>query len=310
MNDRKPHWHIIVNPVAHGGAVGRQWPQIERLLQLLEFDYTVKFTESRGHAVQLVEDAAVRGYRHIMALGGDGTNHEVVNGIMQQKTAASTDFIYALLPIGTGNDWARMYGLSRDPEQRLRYLTQHPQPRYQDIGYVTFYHNNEQDARYFVNVAGMGYDGYICQQIAGRKKPVSSPIQYLALVARYLFSFSPLPARIRTADSAVEDHFYTINIGICKYSGGGMQLVPQAVPDDGYLALTYALRIPKWQVLLQTPRFYSGKILDHPRITGTQAREINVETIGPVPTLLEADGEYLGHTPVHFSIREKALCFV
>jgi diacylglycerol kinase family enzyme len=86
--------------------------------------------------------------------------------------------------------------------------------------------------------------------------------------------------------------------------------VPQAVPDDGLFALTFARRLPKWEVLLQTPRFYNGTLLQHPKVEGYQARAIRVEQCGDTPTLLEADGEFLGHTPVEFELLEKALTIV
>jgi diacylglycerol kinase family enzyme len=89
-----------------------------------------------------------------------------------------------------------------------------------------------------------------------------------------------------------------------------MQLVPQAVPDDGLFALTFARRLPKWEVLLQMPRFYNGTLLDHPKVEGFQAKSIRVEHAGDTPTLLEADGEFLGETPVEFVLLEKALRIV
>ncbi|MCC6461558.1 MAG: diacylglycerol kinase family lipid kinase, partial [Saprospiraceae bacterium] len=130
----------------------------------------------------------------------------------------------------------------------------------------------------------------------------------LLMVGRYLFKYRLRHARLLFNEQVVEDHFYTINIGVCRYSGGGMQLVPHAVPDDGLLALTFARRLPKWEVLLQTPRFYKGTILQHPKVEGYQVRKLRVEhDIGKTPTLLEADGEFLGESPAEFTILEKAL---
>ena len=86
-----------------------------------------------------------------------------------------------------------------------------------------------------------------------------------------------------------------------------MRLVPHAVPDDGLLAVTFARRLAKWEVLWQTPRFYNGTILDHPRIEGFQTQRLVVEHMGDTPTLVEADGEFLGETPAEFSVLEKVL---
>lgn len=302
-----PFWHIIANPSSGGGAVERRWPQIERLLQEMGFSYSVRFTERRGHAARLAEDAILNGHRYILGIGGDGTNHEIVNGIMGQSFAPSADIHYAILPSGTGNDWARQYGIPSDTRRRFERLKV-PEIRFQDIGLAKYISEGKQEQRYFVNVAGMAYDGFIGRQLAQHR--VRNRIQYLLLVARYLMQYKLSGARILFDGQSAEDFFYTINIGLCRFSGGGMQFVPQAVPDDGLFALTFARRLPKWEVLLQTRRFYNGTLLNHPKVEGYQARSVRVEHSGNVPTLLEADGEFLGETPVEFILLENALKIV
>lgn len=297
-------WYIILNPAAGGGSAEKQWPTVERALQELGLAYTVQYTRQRGHASDLVYEALRKGYRHLLGIGGDGTNHEIVNGIMQHSPVPTQDVHYALLPIGTGNDWARMYDLPNDPTQRLRKLLE-PKTVLQDVGLVRYHHEGESRERYFVNVAGMAYDGYIGQQL--QLHPVNNRLQYLLYVAKYLYEYRLTQARLEFDGQSVQDLFYTINIGLCRYSGGGMQLVPQAVPDDGLFALTYATNMPKWEVLLQTRRFYNGTLLSHPKVKGYQARHIRVTQVGPHPTLLEADGEFLGGTPAEFVLLEKAL---
>ncbi|MEQ1745780.1 MAG: diacylglycerol kinase family protein [Saprospiraceae bacterium] len=300
-----PHWYIIANPAAGNGTVGRRWPDIEALLQELGVAYTVKFTEQRGHAVRLVDDAVLKGHRHILGLGGDGTNHEIANGILTQPHVPPTEVTYALLPVGTGNDWARAYGISHNPRERLQCLLT-GETVLQDVGKVAYLREDGQPAeRFFVNVAGLAYDAFIAKKLERHR--FVSRFQYLLMVGQYLFEYRLTPARLRWAEEVVEDSFYTINIGICRYSGGGMQLVPHAVPDDGLLAVTFARQLPKWEVLLQTRRFYDGSLLSHPKITGFQTKNLRVEHIGDVPTLLEADGEFLGTSPAEFSILEKTL---
>lgn len=299
-----PFWHIIANPAAHGGAMEKQWPQIEQVLQELGFSYNVQFTEHRGHAARLVDDVVLKGGRYLLGIGGDGTNHEIVNGIFRQQFAPPGDITYALLPFGTGNDWARQYGIPHNPRLRLTRLLQ-LKTVLQDIGLAHFTRDGQPDSRYFVNVAGMAYDGFIGKKLM--EKPVDNKLQYLLAVANYLWEYKLSKARIAFDGREVEDFFYTINVGLCRFSGGGMQLVPQAVPDDGLFALTFARKLYKLEVMLQTPRFYTGSLLKHSKIEGHQAASIEVTHVGDTPTLLEADGEFLGETPVSFNILEKAL---
>lgn len=300
----QPFWHIIANPAARGGAVERQWPHIERLLQELGFAYTVQFTERRGHAAQLVENALLKGGRYLLGIGGDGSNHELVHGIFSQKFVPPSEINYALLPFGTGNDWARQYGIPTNPRLRLERLLELKTVQ-QDIGLVRFQRDGQTQSRYFVNVAGMAYDGFIGKKLT--ENPAKNKAHYLLKIIQYLTAYQLSKARITFDNQSVEDFFYTINIGLCRYSGGGMQFVPQAVPDDGLFALTFARKISKLEVVLQTPRFYDGSLLQHSRIEGHQARNIRVEHVGDTPTLLEADGEFLGETPVEFELLERAL---
>ena len=300
----QPFWYIIANPTSGGGAVQKRWPAIEQLLQELGFSYSVHFTQHPGHATRLAGDAILKGHRHLLGIGGDGTNHEIANGILGQTFVPSADITYALLPVGTGNDWARHYRLARDPRQRLQDILT-GKTVCQDAGLIKYQRNGQPEQRYFVNVAGLAYDGYIGRQLLQHR--VTSRLQYLLLILQYLFRYRLTKARIIYDQRQAEDFFYTINVGICRYSGGGMQFVPQAVPDDGLFALTFARRLQKWEVIAQTARFYNGTLLRHPKVEGYQARAIQVEAANDAPTLLEADGEFLGETPVAFTLLEKAL---
>ena len=297
-------WYVIANPAAQRGAMGRAWPTVERIFHELDLHFTVRFTEYRGHAMRLAEEAVLAGAEKIMAIGGDGTNHEVVHGLFTQQHRPPIQITYALLPFGTGNDWARQYRLPFDPRARLQRLVQ-PETVVQDIGLVEYTLDGGTHRRYFVNVAGMAYDGFISSKLL--KNPARNKTSYLLAVARYLLEYVPSKACIMFNGRKVEDEFYTINVGLCRYSGGGMQLVPHAIPDDGLLALTFARKLPKLEVLLQSGRFYKGTLLEHPRIEGYQTDRVRVEAIGSDPCLVEADGEFLGHTPVEFSLLPAAL---
>ena len=285
----------------------RRWKAMEHQLQVLGLSYSVQFTQQKGHATQLVQEALLKGHRNFLGIGGDGTNFEMVNGIMAQTDVPTSDIYYALLPVGTGNDWARTYHIPHHIETRLKSLL-NPVIRLQDVGHIQYFTMDNQPAEvYFANVAGMAYDGFVAKKLEDDGKP-NAKIAYLMAVARYLFDYDPSKGRIEWDQAVpVEDHFYTINVGICQYSGGGMQLVPHAIPDDGLLALTFARQIPRWEVLLQTPRFYNGTLLQHPKLTGVQVNTVRIESLNESPILLEADGEFLGKCPAAFQIIEKSL---
>lgn len=298
-------WHIIINPTAGNGNARLIWPQIENLLQQMSFSYSVHFTERVGHAIQLAETAVMGGGRFVLSVGGDGTHHEVANGILRQNRTPSNEVSLAALPIGTGNDWVKQYGVEKNIATRLQRLL-NPEFVYQDVGRVRYYTEDGAEAeRYFINVAGLAYDGYVAQRVEAEGK-TGSKLAYLIAVARYLFDYEPQTVALHYDDHQVVDRFYTINVGICRYSGGGMQLVPHAVPDDGKFALTFARHMPRWEVLAQTRRFYNGSLLSHPKVTGAQVREVTVDAAS-LACPLEADGEFLGYAPAAFELLPGAL---
>ncbi len=299
-------WFAIANPTAGKGLVRKEWPalqeRIRRQLPVAEF----RLTEYRGHAIELVRQAIEKGYRKVLAIGGDGTNHEATNGILQQQAAPSQSITYALLPIGTGNDWIKTYRLSRNIDKALAVIKA-GNTRLQDAGLIRYHKNGQAQERYFVNVAGLAYDGYLVRRSDDASER-GGKLFYLLLILRCLFEYHLRRARVIADGQVYEDEFYTINLGIGRFSGGGMQLVPHAIPDDGQFAVTIAGRLSKIGVLLNTYRFYNGSIGGHPKVEAFFAKNLRVEAAdGEPPTLLEADGEFLGETPAEFSLVEKAL---
>jgi len=122
-----------------------------------------------------------------------------------------------------------------------------------------------------------------------------------------IFKYKIHRAKLIFDEQKIIDYFYIINVGICKYSGGGMQLVPHAVPNDGNFALTFVRKISKLDVILNSYRFYNSSLLEHSKVEGSLTKKIRVETMDDEPTGVEVDGEYIGESPVEFSILPKAL---
>ncbi len=308
MNTQPRRWFFVVNPVAGNGLVARQWPAAEAVLRAQLGEIQVVFTQYRGHAIELTQQAVCDGYRHIAAVGGDGTNHEAINGLMRQKDAPLADLTYTLLPVGTGNDWIRTHGI---PTNLHRWATMARESRnitWQDVGVVEYEDANQQPRqRYFANVAGMAYDGFIVQHAEQHKHLIKGRFMYLALVISGLFRYKLSRAAVTWDGGQAQGCFYTINAGICRYSGGGMQIVPHADPFDGLLALTLAGPLTKLGVLANTWRFYNASIGRHPKVNLYQTHRISVQSLDGAPLHLEADGEFLGYAPATFYLADGKL---
>jgi diacylglycerol kinase (ATP) len=300
------HWLFIANPAAGGGKVRKQWPALERSLKEAGISFDVVFTEKKRHASELAARAIAGGARHIVGVGGDGTAHEVVNGIFQQTACPPEEVTFTLLPIGTGNDWIKTHRIPKNSGQWLRFFQQ-GKTVFQDIGWLTYHKNGREHKRYFLNVAGLSYDGFVAQKADEYKSRASNTLLYLFLIFRCLFQFKIPRSGVLFDGQTLESNFYTINIGVCRYSGGGLQLVPHAVSNDGKLALTLIKRVSKLEVLLVTPLFYLGKIGWHPAVSLHQTEEIEVKSLDRQPVLVEADGEFLGEAPVRMGILKNSL---
>lgn len=302
----KNQWFVIVNPLAGNGQGCRQWENTAETLKKHGLSIEAAFTQHKGDGIRLAKEAIKKGHRQLMALGGDGTGHEVINGIFQQTEVPPSDITYALVPCGTGNDWAREYRIPRNLDEWAKKIALCNTIQ-QDIGRAFYTAEGKTLERYFTNVAGMAYDGFVTRASEQNKRWVSNKAFYLFLVFKCLFSYSFSRARITFDGQSDEDEFYSINVGVCRFSGGGMQLVPHANPSDGLLALTLARRISKWGVLMATPKFYNGKIATHPQVDTYDVHHLKVEKLSGPPILFELDGEFLGEAPVEITVLPRAL---
>ncbi len=299
-------WLFIVNPAAGGGIVGKRWSEAERQLKAANISFDAIFTEKKLHATLLAKQAIEQGCRKLVAVGGDGTGNEVVNGILLQTVCPPEQVAFTIFPSGTGNDWIKMHRIPAKTRLWIKYF-QKAVPSIQDVGWLSYQKDSVEHRRYFFNVAGLSYDAYVARRSESRKGKMSSKIVYLFFIFRCLFEFKIPRIRLCFDGQTVDKRLYTVNVGICRYSGGGLQLVPQALPHDGKLALTFVERIPKLAVLLITPLIYLGKIGWHPAVHLHQVEEVFVDSSGQEFVLVEADGEFLGNTPVQMGILKAKL---
>lgn len=303
-------WQIIINPSAGSGKAGKSWAFIAEELKKAGILYAVTFSERALHCTEIAESVIAAGARKILAIGGDGTNHEVVNGIMRQQIVPSTAITYGFIPVGRGNDWVKTHKIPTDIVQNIAMLKAE-KTGFQDIGLAKYEADGQREQRYFVNVAGMAYDAYVSRISNEKRHKIHNSFHYYLLIFKCLFEYKNKKAQIFLDGKLVaQERFYTINIGLCKYSGGGMQFVPHAIPDDGLFALSYIRAISKLRVILSTHYLYGGKIAKFQFASLHKGKKIRVESLDDTPTLLELDGEFVGETPVEFELLPKALKMV
>jgi YegS/Rv2252/BmrU family lipid kinase len=304
-------WLVVVNPNAGSRKGEKDWPKIETLLDKQGFSFEAIFTENRNHAISLTAAMIEKGFRKIIVIGGDGTLNEVVNGIFQQKTCDPLDLTVSLIPVGTGNDWGRMYGFPKKYKQAIKVIKKGHRFT-QDVGYVTYHDNEGKHQRYFINVSGMGYDALVAQKANRMKdKGKGGAFSYLLNIFTGLYQYHYTPFQIEVdGEEVFNGKVLSMNLGICKYNGGGLMQVPNAIADDGMLDVTVIKATSKFNIVKHVAKLYDGSFIKLRFVNTYRGKECTIISRPPGTAYLEADGESLGHSPLKFSVKQKALSFI
>ena len=302
-------WLMIVNPNAGVKKGSKDWPKILEILNREGVAFDFRLTESRGHAIHIASEGVANGYRNLCVVGGDGTLNEVLNGIMNCSGINPADITLGMIPVGTGNDWCRMFSIPFDYLKAIHIL-ERKKTFMQDAGKVTYYHEEEKRVRYFMNVAGMGYDALVAKKTnILKEKGLGGPLTYMYFVFASLFQFKFMDVVIDVdGANAFRGELFSMNVGICKFNGGGMMQVPFAIPDDGLLDVTLIKKTSKWMVVRYARKLFDGSLVNLPMVETYKGENIRIRSTGKI--YLETDGESLGHTPFVFEILPRRLKIV
>ncbi|MFA6311456.1 MAG: diacylglycerol kinase family protein [Sterolibacterium sp.] len=295
-------WLLLLNPISGGGIGLRDRTRIESALAAHGMSHVAALSEYPGHILALVSEAIVRGCRRILVAGGDGSLSEAVNGIFTQQAVAPDQVTLALLPIGTGNDWARGRGIPHDYASALRLIAA-GNALHHDVGIIDFAADGVSGTRrYFVNVAGTGFDAGVIERMPSRKL---GRIAYLVGLLRELASYRPLSLRLKIGTQPVDAEAFVFFACIGRYCGGGMQVAPPARCDDGLFELTLVRYLGRIELLLNLRRLFDGSLAEHPKVSTWQSATVEIDA--PHGAAIEADGELVGHAPARLKILPKAL---
>lgn len=294
-------WFVIVNPIAGSGRGLDDYPLISKLLRDNGIKCEAVFSEHKYHATELTVSAIEAGYRHIIVVGGDGTLHEVINGLFIQRIVDAAEVTIAVIAVGTGNDWIRMYGIPRRYAEAIRAIKE-GYTFLQDVAEVEYEESMYRQKRYVANVAGVGFDATViaaCQH--SKLKGRMGKSIYLWNLIRCFFKHKSTGVKIWIDDRLIFNNLvFSIAIGICKYNGGGIQQLPDAVADDGLLDITIIKPLHWWHVVFRIGRIFNGRIYSIGHVRHAQGSKVRIESSPEIP--LEVDGELLGGSPVEFRV--------
>ena len=296
-------WFIIANPTSGNSKFSKKWKQIEQFLNTKNINYSFAFTQYSKHEIELVQNAIQQGFRNFISVGGDGTLHHVVNGIMLQRYVKTSNITIAVIPLGTGNDWIKTYNIPNNIEKAIEIIHQNKK-LLQDIGVLE---TADKSIAYFNNVAGLGYDGYIVNKLNSLK--MFGAIAYLLSGLAGLFFYKKTIFKIIFNDKTIETSCLMTIFGICKFSGGGIQFTKNVNATDGLLDITIAKNLNLFDLVFNIKKLYNGKIVHHKKVETYKIKEIIVIPQSSKP-FIQADGELVGTGEVVVKIIERAIKFV
>ena len=299
-------WFVIVNPTSGNGKAKTLWPKIQQILQSDDFNFEFEFTKSGKHNVDIVHYAVNQGFINIICVGGDGTLHNTINGIMSQTTITSSNINVGIIPIGTGNDWVKTHVIPKHINKAISIIKNGKTIR-QDLGKIEFL-NSRKKPVFFNNLAGVGFDGYVVSKVA--KYKYFGALAYLIGAVLGLFSFKNFEVEVVANSQKVRTKSLMVLIGLCKYSGGGMQLTEYTNPTNGLFDISIAKNFNKLDVLKNLAKLFNGTIVKLKKVETLRTNTITVtcKNKSNIP-FIQADGELIGIGDIKVSVIQKAFSF-
>ncbi len=272
---KKHHYLLIVNPEAGSQRTMQALPDIDRILRREKVEFEFHFTDEPGHATELVQEYGDE-FDVVISVGGDGTINEVINGLPDSNKT------FGMIPIGTGNDFARSCLIPHDSiEEAIKVIMRHD-VKTVDVGTV--------NGRRFINVMGMGFEGR-ANEVGKAVEFIKGAPRYLVAIGYTFLSYRKLPVRISFDDIVLDDKLFLLSIGNGWNVGGGLQLTPKAIIDDGKFDLCYVKNISRPRILAIFNRLYDGTIDTAPEMTSYRTSKITIESDVRLP--VHVDGEKL-----------------
>ena len=297
-------YFFIVNPRAGSGKTMYEWLPAERKLKRLGIPCYIALTDHKRHATALAQHAAAEGYRRIIAVGGDGSLHEVFNGICRWCAATGVpteEFLLGVVPIGSGNDWIRSLSVPNDTIEVVNLI------RRNSFGRMDVMRVKSSGGRtaYMANIGGVGFDSHVCKRVNTQKESGRrGKLIYLNSLRYTIFNLKSINISV-VADGEVvfTGLCYSVAFGNGRYSGSGMRQVPLAVLDDGLLDYTIIPKTPLLKVVKELPRLFNGTLHQSVYVISGKCRSLQIVPMDEQSNdIFELDGEIEGLLPMSIEV--------
>ena len=301
---------FVVNPASGAGKAGREWAQVETWLPSSGIPHEIAMTTRPLEATEIAQRAVRQSRPVVVAVGGDGTLNEVVNGFFHNGAPIPTASKLGMVPLGTGGDFRRTLRISMDPRQAIAALRTGI-PRRLDAGCVTYQTADGSTAvRHFINIADAGLGGDVVRMVGNGTKRFGSAAYTLGgLRALIGFKNKPMTVEIDQVTHQLPKAQQVV-IANCQFFGGGMQMAPTASPTDGVFDVIFIKDAGKIETMRGMNDFRAGKHLDqtNPKIELLYGKQVSVTS--PDRVRIDIDGEAVGFLPALFEIQPGSIEFI
>ncbi len=299
-------WFIIANPFSNSGKTARVIHLVLEKLKSNLINYRIKPTECSGDEIKIVEEATLAGYNKILAIGGDGTVQKVVAGITIQKNIPVEKMIFGLIPSGTGNDWAKSKQIPSNVIKAVDVLIS-GSINEQDVGVAKIINRSGVKTRYFVTYSGVGFDSFMLKKIEDYKW--LGRLSYLVCAIMNFTKYKNVALKVVTSKTEIKTKVFLLGVGICKYTGGGMQLIKNPKGNDGLLNITIAQEFSKFDIIRNFFNLFNGSIFKERKVLTLLDSSLKIHAKNG-DLVCQGDGEVFGVGKIEYSVIKKGLRYL
>lgn len=304
--DQAEFLHVIVNPASGNGRARKRWQRISATLMQHGLHHDVTFTSGPNDATRIARELALAGTRTIVAVGGDGTVNEILNGMIENDIPVNSNTRLLVLPCGTGKDLGRTLGTGK-VETAIHALKQ-DRTAHIDLGRITYQTSDgETSTRYFANVADLGLGASVAERISHSSKALGGLVTYLVAAVRTIVKYKPAEIRVDAQGETIfHDAANMVVLANGQYFAGGMKVAPTASICDGLLEMYILADVGRRALLTSLlPRVYRGKHVGREGVLHVRAASVEIHSASGM--LLEMDGEPLGMAPIRVEVVPRVL---
>lgn len=276
-------------------------PAIQKIAETVVYE-----TQFDNHALQLAHEAVEKRYDVVLAAGGDGTLHQVLNGILKNKKIETDLPALGVIPLGSGNDFARTFHIRANRaaiEKMLRST-----PALMDVGNIQYHSEDNVQEAYFINVADAGMGPEVIHAMQNSKKPFGAAVAYYVAILSTFFTYRCMRVQVKTPAWEWTNNLRTLAIGNGKFYGHGLCIAPDALVTDGQLDVFLCGDVSVWDFIRYSSALKSSKKIKHTKVSYSSAKTLVLSS--DTPCRIEADGELLGYLPATIDVVPNRIRFL